>query len=67
MGINLGAFVATLLCAYLGETYGWKYGFGVAGLGMLVGLITFTWGGRFILEHGIPSNPYLLEKKFFFV
>ena len=38
MGINLGAFVATLFCAYLGETYGWRYGFGVAGIGMIFGL-----------------------------
>ena len=41
MGINLGAFVATLICAYLGETYGWKYGFGAAGIGMVLGLFTF--------------------------
>ena len=46
MGINLGAFVATLLCAYLGETYGWKYGFGVAGIGMVLGLFTFIKGAR---------------------
>ena len=39
MGINLGAFVATILCAYLGETFGWRYGFGVAGIGMLLGLL----------------------------
>jgi len=31
MGINIGAFAATLLCGYLGETYGWGYGFGAAG------------------------------------
>ena len=44
MGINIGAFSATLLCAYLGETYGWRYGFGLAGVGMLVGLFTFIRG-----------------------
>ena len=33
MGINLGSFTATLLCGYLGETYGWGYGFGAAGIG----------------------------------
>ena len=33
MGINIGAFSATLLCGYLGETYGWAYGFGAAGIG----------------------------------
>ena len=52
MGINLGAFVATLLCAYLGETYGWRYGFGVAGIGMLFGLVTFISGERHLLGLG---------------
>ena len=41
MGINLGAFVATIVCAYLGETFGWRYGFGVAGIGMFLGLLAF--------------------------
>ena len=36
MGINIGAFTATLLCGYLGETVGWAYGFGAAGIGMLL-------------------------------
>jgi POT family proton-dependent oligopeptide transporter len=44
MGINIGAFAATLLCGYLGETYGWRYGFGVAGIGMVIGLATFLRG-----------------------
>ena len=37
MGINLGAAIGSLLCGYLGETYGWAYGFGAAGFGMLLG------------------------------
>ncbi len=62
MGINIGAFLATILCGYLGETYGWKYGFGVAGLGMLLGLITFLRGQRHL--HGLaePPHPELLDK-----
>ena len=44
MGINLGAMIAPLFCGYLGEVYGWHYGFGAAGLGMLAGLIVF-WKG----------------------
>ena len=48
MGINLGAFVATLLCAYLGETYGWRYGFGLAGIGMVIGLLTFLLGSKYL-------------------
>jgi len=38
MGINIGAFSSSLLCGWLGQTYGWKYGFGLAGIGMLLGL-----------------------------
>ena len=41
MGINLGAMIAPLFCGYLGEVYGWHYGFGAAGLGMLAGLVVF--------------------------
>ncbi|MFN5086391.1 MAG: peptide MFS transporter [Novosphingobium sp.] len=44
MGINLGAAVGTILVGYLGETIGWGYGFGLAGIGMLVGLIVFVLG-----------------------
>lgn len=46
LGINVGAFLSPLLCGYLGEKYGWHYGFGLAGLGMLVGLIFFWIGNR---------------------
>lgn len=42
IGINLGAAAAPLICGYVGETYGWHYGFGLATLGMLVGLIVFV-------------------------
>ena len=41
MGINLGAAMAPLLCGYVGETYGWHYGFGLATVGMLIGLAVF--------------------------
>lgn len=41
MGINLGAAMAPLLCGYIGETYGWHYGFGLATVGMLIGLAVF--------------------------
>ncbi|HEV8549804.1 MAG TPA: peptide MFS transporter, partial [Polyangiaceae bacterium] len=42
MGVNLGAALAPLLCGYIGETYGWHYGFGLATVGMLSGLATFV-------------------------
>lgn len=44
MGINLGALLAPLVCGWLGNSYGWHYGFGAAGVGMLAGLVVF-WNG----------------------
>lgn len=44
MGINLGAFLAPLICGYLGERVGWHYGFGAAGVGMVLGLGLYIWG-----------------------
>ncbi len=41
MGINIGAFLTPLTCGFIGETYGWHYGFSIAGIGMVVGLIIF--------------------------
>jgi len=52
MGINLGAALGSLLCGYLGQTYGWSYGFGAAGVGMLLGLIVFVWGKPLLLGRG---------------
>jgi len=65
MGINVGALVATLLCAYLGETYGWNYGFGMAGIGMLIGLVTFQSGRRYLLGYGEPPSPEVLAEPVF--
>ena len=45
-GINLGALFASIVCGYLGETYGWKYGFGAAGIGMLFGPGACSCGAR---------------------
>jgi POT family proton-dependent oligopeptide transporter len=44
LAINVGAFVAPLVCGTLGELYGWHYGFGVAGIGMLVGIAIYMSG-----------------------
>jgi POT family proton-dependent oligopeptide transporter len=57
MGINLGAALGSLLCGYLGETYGWSYGFGAAGVGMLLGLIVFVWGKPLLLGRGESPDP----------
>ncbi|MEH6636086.1 MAG: oligopeptide:H+ symporter [Halioglobus sp.] len=63
MGINLGAFVATLLCGYLGETFGWRYGFGAAGIGMVIGLLTFLHGQKHLHGHAEPADSELLKQK----
>jgi POT family proton-dependent oligopeptide transporter len=60
MGINLGAFLGSLLCGYLGERYGWSYGFGAAGVGMLLGLIVFVLGKPLLLGRGEPPDPKAL-------
>ena len=65
MGINLGSFIAVLLCGYLGQVYGWKYGFGLAGLGMLAGLVVFLWGQKFLEGRAEPPNPAALKEKVF--
>lgn len=64
MGINVGSFAATLLCGWLGETYGWKYGFGVAGIGMIIGLFTFMYGQKYLHGHAEPAEPEKLKKSF---
>jgi len=46
MGINIGAFIASILVGYIGETYGWHYGFGLAGIGMVLGQLQFMAGQK---------------------
>jgi len=63
MGINIGSFAATLICGWLGETYGWGYGFGAAGIGMIIGLFTFLYGQKYLKGHAEPSEPEKLKKR----
>ncbi|MDP5093884.1 MAG: oligopeptide:H+ symporter [Polaribacter sp.] len=65
MGINIGGFVAPLLCGWLAAEYGWHYGFGLAGFGMLTGLF-FFWSGikkNVFGDRGMPLNKAVYEKK----
>ena len=62
-GINLGALFASLVCGFLGEAYGWKYGFGAAGIGMLVGLGMFLWGQKYLHGHAEPRDPASLRER----
>lgn len=56
MGINIGSAVSAIACGYLGQTYGWSYGFGLAGIGMLFGLIGFVFGqSKF---NGVADAPH---------
>ncbi len=65
MGINLGAFLSSVLCGYLGIPWGWKYGFGLAGIGMLLGLTVFLRFQHWLEGKAEPPNPALLRKKVF--
>ena len=62
-GINVGALFSALICAFLGETYGWRYGFGAAGIGMIVGLAMFLWGQRYLRGQAEPADPDKLREK----
>ncbi|HTM82011.1 oligopeptide:H+ symporter [Asticcacaulis sp.] len=62
-GINLGSFWAAALCGYLGENVGWWAGFGLAGIGMLAGLIMFILGKKWLEGKGEPPKPEVLKEK----
>ena len=61
MGINLGAFIAPLACGYVGQRINWHMGFGLAAAGMILGLIQYVAGGKYLGEAGlhpvIPASP----------
>lgn len=64
-GINLGALFASIVCGYLGQTLGWSWGFGAAGIGMVLGLAQFLWGQKYL--HGLaePPAPARLRERVF--
>jgi POT family proton-dependent oligopeptide transporter len=53
MGINLGAFLAPLICGYLGQRVGWHWGFGAAGIGMTFGVVQYLLGARHLGRAGL--------------
>jgi len=65
MGINLGSFLATWSCGILGIVYGWKWGFGLAGIGMLLGLIVFQFGQKWLGDVAEPPSLDKLKEKVF--
>lgn len=65
MGINLGSFLSTWTCGIIGIYWGWAWGFGLAGIGMVVGLITFVTLQHWLEGKAEPPNPAKLKEKAF--
>jgi POT family proton-dependent oligopeptide transporter len=63
MGVNVGSALGTILVGYLGETVGWAYGFGLAGIGMVAGLIIFVIGRPALRGRGEPPDPVRLKAR----
>ncbi|HLJ45757.1 MAG TPA: peptide MFS transporter [Bryobacteraceae bacterium] len=61
MGINLGALISPVICGWVGEKINWRLGFGLAGLGMLAGLIQYSLSGKYLGTAGLhpvkPASP----------
>jgi POT family proton-dependent oligopeptide transporter len=73
MGINLGAFLGPIIAGYFGEGINFHYGFSVAGFGMVLGLIQYRYGYKYLGDIGMlktdktPSQVSALERKFYMV
>lgn len=63
MGINLGAFLSPLVCGTLGETLGWHWGFGAAGVGMLLGLVVYWAGADLVPKESSGGSVKVIEKR----
>ena len=63
MGINVGAALGTILVGYLGQRVGWSWGFGLAGIGMVAGLIVFVLGKKVLLGAGEAPAPLERNKE----
>ena len=65
IGINLGAFLSSLIVGYVGEVHGWHYGFGLAGIGMAAGLIQYLAGQKYLKQVGnfLGASENTLEKE----
>lgn len=63
MGINLGSLLSALSCGIIGIVWGWAYGFGLAGVGMIFGLVIFIWKSDWLEGKAEPPNPAKLKEK----
>ncbi len=68
IGINIGAFLSALIVGYVGEKIGWHYGFGLAGIGMVIGQAVYIWGQKYLVGVGdflgksTAANKALMKK-----
>jgi len=65
MGINIGAALGGLLCGYVGQQINWHYGFGLAGIFMIAGLVVFSLGKKSFQHRGLPPDTAALKKPVF--
>jgi POT family proton-dependent oligopeptide transporter len=56
MGINLGAFVSPLICGWVAQKYGWRWGFATSAIGMVAGLIQYAMGGKLLGPTGLQAS-----------
>jgi POT family proton-dependent oligopeptide transporter len=65
IGINVGAFLSSLIVGYVGEVHGWHYGFGLAGIGMAAGLIQYLAGQKHLIHVGnfLGTSKNKIEKE----
>ncbi len=61
VGINLGAFLAPLICGTLGEEAGWHYGFAAAGVGMTLGLVIYLMGRPYLPDDALAKRAPLQQ------
>jgi POT family proton-dependent oligopeptide transporter len=66
MGVNVGAALGTILVGYMGETIGWAYGFGMAGIGMVLGLVIFVIGRPALRGRGEAPVPLTRNREWAF-
>ena len=65
IGINVGAFLSSLIVGTVGEVYGWHYGFGLAGIGMALGLLQYVYGQKYLKHVGnfLGTSENKIEKE----
>jgi len=64
VGVNLGSFLASVSCGYLAHIFGWEYGFGLAGIGMAIGLLVFLKFQHILGDAGMPKKKVYKQKIF---